>query len=310
MLQQTQVTTVIPYYHRFLEHFSDLYSLAGAPESEVLTLWSGLGYYSRARNLRRGARFLVEKHGGRFPRTREEILKVPGIGPYTAGAILSIAFGLREPLVDGNVQRVLARYFLIESEIGSRDAQAFFWGKAEEAVRACDDPRDLNQALMELGATICVKGQPFCKRCPWSASCGAHRAGRETELPRKKARRKTEDLYWAGLVFEANGMIFLRQNHEGEWWKDLWDFPRIEARNPREICQRFTETVRELGPDLPYVVLGEARHTVTHHRIHLTPYLVRIARARVPYEGRWFTHAELQRLAVSSLVRKVVTQLC
>lgn len=312
MLQQTQVATVIPYYHRFLELFPTLHALAEAPEERVLSAWSGLGYYSRAKNLCKGARYLIASHGGNFPRTREEILKVPGIGPYTAGAILSIAFDMAEPLVDGNVQRVFARFFGVEKSPQLREVQSFFWEKAGEWVRAGVSPRVLNQALMELGATLCTKGKPDCSHCPLHAACVARREGKQETLPLKKPRPKTVDLWWLGLVLESGGRVYLRKNAAGEWWSDLWDFPRVEIKDGKNLGRRFPKLVpgivRDLGPVKGWEELPRQKHTVTHHRIHVAPYLVHLSgrKKTANDEGAWFTREELEKVPVSSLVRKVV----
>lgn len=308
MLQQTQVTTVIPYYHRFLERFPTLEALAKSPTEEVLHAWSGLGYYSRARNLQKGAQFLVDKHGGKFPRTREEILEVPGVGPYTAGAILSIAFDLPEALVDGNVQRVFARYFGELREIQVPAVQKLFWGKAAEWAAEAKSARILNQALMELGATVCTKGTPRCARCPLSGTCVAFREGIQEELPRKKTRRENVELFWVELVLEAQGKLFLKHNKTGEWWADLWGFPRKEAKTADEVDTQFEKWRKKIPKARAWRPLPFQKHTVTHHKIRVAPYLVQLARPEaITEEGRWFDAAELTSLPLSSLARKTLS---
>ncbi|MBM3975798.1 MAG: hypothetical protein FJ299_02270, partial [Planctomycetes bacterium] len=187
MLQQTRVETVIPYWRRFLERFPDLRALAAAPEDSVVAAWSGLGYYRRARALREAARALVERHAGGFPRTRDAWLALPGVGPYTAGAVLSIAFDEPEPLVDGNVLRVFARLFAIAEPIDRPATVKRIWARAAELVprrpRGATRPRNWNQALMELGATVCLPREPNCGECPVRAHCAARAAGRTAELP-------------------------------------------------------------------------------------------------------------------------------
>jgi A/G-specific adenine glycosylase len=309
MLQQTQVTTVIPYYEKFIGRFPTVEALAAAEESTVLTYWSGLGYYSRAKNLHRGAKTIVERFGGKFPRDREVILEIPGIGPYTAGAILSIAFDLPVPLVDGNVQRVFARLFGVRKSLQLGEVQKFFWKMAGESVSECESPRVFNQALMELGAVVCVKGAPRCLLCPIQASCVALEKGWQLELPLKKVRKEKVDLRWLGLVAQSQGRIFLRQNAKGQWWSDLWDFPRIELTADHEVD---TEASRWAGRHRAnsFKALTAQRHTVTHHRIHLTPVVFSLKRP-IPLadtEGRWFTFEEVRELPLSSLAKKV-TQL-
>ena len=279
MLQQTQVATVIPYYERFLERFPTLESLAAGPIEDVLARWSGLGYYSRARNLFAGAKVLTERG---FPRDREALLKVPGIGPYTAGAILSIAFDRPEPIVDGNVVRVFSRVYALR-HLEPKP----YWEKAREWVEAGESPRVLNQALMELGATVCVKGTPRCHACPLQSGCAAYRLGIQSELPVPKPRKEKVEVAWNALVLVSGNRIFLRRNRPGEWWADLWDFPQGE-------------------PPTGAQALGRKTHTVTHHHVTVTPYLVRTTRATEA--GEWFTLDEAARLPVSSLARKVMSE--
>ena len=186
MLQQTTVKTATPYYDAFLADFPDLASLARAAEEDVLALWSGLGYYHRARNLRRGARHVLERHAGRFPRTLEAALAVPGVGLYTASAVLSIAYGVPLPVVDGNVRRVLARLFALRGPEWRADAA--FYNKADELLDR-QAPGDWNQALMELGATVCAPRRPACPACPVRAHCEARALGIAEELPEGRARR-------------------------------------------------------------------------------------------------------------------------
>lgn len=314
MLQQTQVTTVIPYFHRFLEAFPTLQALATADEAEVLARWSGLGYYSRAKNLKRGAQFLVDKYGGQFPKTRPAILEVPGIGPYTAGAILSIAFDLKEPLVDGNVQRVFARFYGMDFPVNEKRAQNFFWEKAAEWVGHSESARVLNQALMELGATLCTKGTPRCPACPVRDGCVALRENRQLELPVKKTPREKVELHWLSVVLESRGQIFVHKNEPGEWWSDMWDFPRVQVDRPAELPKRVQELMRRFPKAELFKELGHQRHTVTHHKINVVPYLLRLPHpARVADrlegygKGEWVDVDELERRPVSSLVKKILS---
>lgn len=312
MLQQTQVATVIPYYEKFLESFPTLEELAAAEEAEVLARWSGLGYYSRAKNLHRGAKFLVETRQGKFPRTVDEILEVPGIGPYTAGAVLSIAFNLPVPIVDGNVQRVFSRFFAVEEEIHLGHVQKFFWETAGKAVSIARNPSALNQALMELGATVCIKGVPRCLVCPLRADCQALQRGLEGRLPRKKIPREKKELWWVALVMESEGKLWLHQNPKGEWWSDLWDFPHTEAENENALDATAQKMVTENKIKARFEKLPLQKHTVTHHRLHVAPYLLRstpTARAKALSEGQWFDGKALSELPVSSLVRKVLSEL-
>ena len=231
MLQQTRVETVVPYYERFLAHLPDVASLAAAPETEVLGLWSGLGYYSRARALRAAARVIVDQHAGAFPRTRAEWLALPGVGPYTAGAVLSIAFSASEPLVDGNVQRVLARLFALDAAQGSKALSEACWTLARALVPEAGgalDPGDWNQALMELGARVCTARAPDCARCPLRTRCRASAQGRTEELPRSRARRAPLAVELEIFVVEERGGWLLQRRPAGGRMAGLYEFPTRE----------------------------------------------------------------------------------
>ena len=300
MLQQTQATAVIPYYERFLTAFPSVSALALAEQSSVLGLWAGLGYYSRARNLRTAAIFVMEKWDGRFPTDRKQMLEIPGVGPYTAGAILSIAFDLAVPIVDGNVERVFSRFFGIRHPIDSPKVQKKLWTLAEDWVHKAKSPRNLNQALMELGALVCRKSAPKCRLCPISENCFARKRQIQHKLPIRKRGPSVKRLRWTTFVIVHRGKYLVRQNCRGEWWKDLWDFPRIEAA-PSQLPKFAKDPIP----------LSKQKHTVTHHRIEVTPWLVPV-RKRPPgklWAGRWVSHVELRRLPMSSLARKILTNL-
>jgi A/G-specific adenine glycosylase len=252
MLQQTQVATVIPYFERFLEKFPDVRTLAEAPEEEVMKQWAGLGYYSRARNLQKGARTIVAL--GRFPENREEWEAIPGVGPYTAGAILSIALDLPEAILDGNVERVLSRWRRVSREKGDAAFKAQLWDLSEKMVgegfKAKVRPRVLNQALMELGAMTCTFRKPKCFVCPLKESCEAHAAGEEEAFPPKKKPKQwvqvQEELH---CLTDGKDRVFVRRRAEGEWRAGLWDLLEAKPKGAR--------------------LLGsfESRHVVTRHKI-------------------------------------------
>jgi len=306
MLQQTQVSTVIPYYQRFLSSFPDLKTLAQASEEKVLAHWAGLGYYSRARNLHRGAQFLLKNHQGRFPRSRDEILKVPGIGPYTAGAVLSIAFDLKEPLVDGNVERVFSRYFALNLPTDSPQAKRFFWEKAGALVQLCSSARVFNQGLMELGSLICTKSSPECGRCPLTSSCAAYEKGIVDELPFKQKKPKYQNLHQLKLLFEKNGKIWLRKNSANEWWSGLWDFPTATLKNPRKWIPEVENKAKEVGA-ISWRELSHQKHTVTHHRLQIIPVHLKVKKAPLK-DGKWVPVKEIPTLPVSALVKKIMLQ--
>ena len=304
MLQQTQVTTVIPYFERFISRFPTIQSLANAEETDVFALWAGLGYYSRARNLMKGARYLVNNHDGKIPRDRNQVLDIPGIGPYTAGAILSIAYNLRVPIVDGNVARVFARYYGIRKSLKEGSTQKRLWESAEDWVEKATEPRELNQALMELGAMICRKGKPLCESCPIARDCVARLKGWTDELPLTAPRKKAVELFWVKMLWERNGKFFLQKNPKGQWWADLWDFPYAPASDLAEVPQSVEKLKKKYGGR--WKELNHRKHTVTHHKLHVIPYHCQLSKK--PNEpGEWVSEAELSRFPVSSLAKKIIT---
>lgn len=308
MLQQTQVQAVIPYYERFLSALPTIEALAKAAEPQVLHLWSGLGYYSRARNLQKGARYIVEELKSKFPTTRDEILKVPGIGPYTAGAILSIAFDKKVPLVDGNVMRVFARFFGIESPIEEKATQTLFWKYAEEWVNASKSPCVLNQALMELGATVCTKSSPKCSLCPLSVSCVALKKQWTDRLPLRNPRKKPVDLFWVKILYEKNKSIYMVQNQKGEWWESLWDFPKQEFKNYKEVEAALEKLKVKHGHE-SVQLLNSQKHTVTHHRLHVFPVVLKEKKIRSTPDGKYVPVADVQVLPLSALAKKIINSL-
>ena len=232
MLQQTRVAVVVPYWQRWMARFPTPAALAAAELDDVLSAWSGLGYYRRARNLHRGAREVVARYRGRLPDNAGELRSLPGIGRYTAGAIASMAFDRREPLVDGNVARVLARLFAVEEDVKRPAGQARIWQLAGELVPA-DAPGDFNQGLMELGATVCTPAAPRCSDCPLATRCAARAAGRERELPRLSARPRDADkpiLAAAAAWVERGGRVLLAQRAPEGLFGGLWELPQAPSR--------------------------------------------------------------------------------
>ncbi len=258
MLQQTQVITVLPFFDRFMTIFPNVETLARAPEEKVLKAWEGLGYYSRARNLHRAAKQIVSS--GDFPRTKEAWLEIPGVGPYTAGAITSIALGLPEPIVDGNVERVFARLRRLDRSLGETKYKEKLWELSRTAVtaafRAGLSPSELNQAWMELGATLCTPRAPQCERCPIRTECHAEIAGEVSHYPTKKKRaewlliNEVRNVY-LDLSSRGGPRVYLEKTAKGEWREGLWDFPASKQ------------------PGLKAESLGhlETKHVVTRHKI-------------------------------------------
>lgn len=242
MLQQTTVAAVIPYFERFLEHFPQLSDLAAAEEEQVLRLWEGLGYYSRARNLLKTARLVVEQYGGKLPSDPDQLLQLPGIGKYTAGAILSFGFGKPAPIVEANTERLFARLLGVTEEVRKSASQKQLWAFAEQAVSR-RKPGKFNQAVMDLGSLVCTPKQPKCFQCPVSEHCVAHRENLMEQIPRFKPRVKpTELLELAIVIRNAQGEILLRQCGSKERWAGLWDVPRWEIEQPSEQLWQLAQS--------------------------------------------------------------------
>jgi A/G-specific adenine glycosylase len=224
MLQQTQVSTVIPYYERFLQRFPNVTALAAASVDDVLALWSGLGYYSRARNLHTAAGKIVSGFGGRMPDTVSGLMSLPGVGRYTAGAVASIAYGVRAPVLDGNVARVLCRLFAVEESPSDSSVREWLWGLAEELLppSRCGD---FNQALMELGAMVCTPREPACQDCPLRPDCIARRTDRTAEIPAAKRKARVQSLDCAAAVVTCGGRVLLVRRPEDGLWGGLWSLP-------------------------------------------------------------------------------------
>ena len=274
MLQQTRVEAVKPYYDRFMAMLPDIPSLAHAEEEVLLKLWEGLGYYNRVRNLNKAAQLVMEQYDGRMPDTYEELLKLPGIGSYTAGAIASIAYGRKVPAVDGNVLRVLSRLQLDDRDIMQQSVKKQV---EEELLTAMSDkrPGDCNQALMELGATICLpNGMPKCEKCPWETICLAHREGRELEFPVKSAKKKR--------IIEEKTVLLIRDENKAALQKrpakgllaGMYEFPWLEGKlSKEEVLAR----VKEAGLSVLHIKpVGESKHIFTHKEWHMTGYAIRV----------------------------------
>jgi A/G-specific adenine glycosylase len=272
MLQQTQVATVIPYYERFLAQFPTIKALAEAPQEQVLKAWEGLGYYSRGRNLHAGAIRVLEAHSGAVPDTWKALKALPGIGDYTAGAISSIAFGLAVPAVDGNVMRVLARWFLIQEDIALLATKRRIDAIAQALVPQ-EVPGAFNEALMELGATVCVPSVPRCGLCPMTAHCRAFAAGLQGNLPIKAKKTALREVTLAVALISLNGRhLIVRRPNEGIW-AGLWGFPTFEASCDEELGETLTRSLEAQGLAIalgkPFTTL---HHTLTHRRLTLKVY--------------------------------------
>jgi A/G-specific adenine glycosylase len=294
MLQQTRVEAVIPYYRLFLERFPSIESLAAAAESDVLTAWSGLGYYTRARNLHRAAKQMTVEG---VPAAYEEILSLPGVGPYTAAAIASIALDLPHAAVDGNAMRVISRLTNDASEIASLSARRRF---VEEAARMLDPrrPGDFNQGVMELGATVCLPRNPHCGACPAAKFCAARAAGTERDLPVKLKKPETRDVPLDIAVLERDARVFLIRRSTGE--RRLAGFRELPGKN--------------LFPRLKGMKLAEFRHRIVNDRFHVTVWKIDIGTFQpagklilpTPPEGEWVRIADLHRLPLTTVTKKAL----
>lgn len=310
MLQQTQVERVIPYWARFLERFPTVVELAAAPLADVLAAWRGLGYYSRARNLHRAAQAVVQEHGTALPATLEALLALPGFGRYTAGAVASIAFGQVAPLVDGNVARVLARLLEIEGRPPDRAREAALWTAAGHLVHR-QRPGDWNQALMELGATVCLPRNPLCLLCPVRAHCRALATDRVEELPAPRKAPPRKRLELAVLVSRRGDRVLLARREEAGLFGGLWEMPMTPCvpGGSQEPALRTLVGPRALiGPELTVI-----ERTLTHRDLVLRLFPAEApARLGPPPAGylewRWVDASELPSLGISSAMEEALAE--
>ncbi len=314
LLQQTQVATVMPYYERFLSRFPNVQALANAKLDDVLKVWEGAGYYARARNLHRAAQELVARWGGKLPSTVDELMTLPGIGRYTAGAIASIAFQQDAPVLDGNVARVLCRHFKIKGDPKSSATQKQLWQLAK-ALLPSGRAGDFNQGLMELGATICVPRNPSCVKCPLHRTCAARRLGWQAKLPTKSKKKKLPHHEIGVGVIWKGGKILIAQRPAEKLLGGLWEFPGGHRQNNEslEACVR-REVKEELGV---WVKVGEKiatiAHAYSHFRITLHVFHCRWVSGRPRALGcttwKWVTPRELDDYAFPKANRKVIAML-
>jgi A/G-specific adenine glycosylase len=275
MLQQTQVTTVIPYYQRFMSHFPSIASLARASQDDVLAHWAGLGYYSRARNLHKAASRIMTEHGGRFPSDINKVIRLPGIGPSTAGAILAFSKGQRHAILDGNVKRVLTRFHIIPGVPARAHVNQQLWDMADHHTPH-ENVGDYTQAIMDLGATLCTRTLPACHHCPVATQCEAHRTGRTQEFPHKKPKKLKPVKHQYFLVLLMNQTILLEKRPDSGIWGGLWSLPELDTNNLVQIAalcrQRFGVTISAITP-------GQAfQHTFSHYQLNASPLIATVTR--------------------------------
>jgi A/G-specific adenine glycosylase len=305
MLQQTQVAAVIGYYARFLARFPDVAALAAADEDAVLQLWSGLGYYARARNLHKAARTIVSDHGGVFPRAHASVCALAGIGRSTASAICAFAFGTRTAILDGNVKRVLARHFGIEGFPGARKVEQQLWTLAEHLMPE-GDVEAYTQGLMDLGAQVCVRSAPACLACPLRGTCVAHRERRTAELPAPRPAKVLPQRATTMLVLMRDGEVLLEKRPAPGIWGGLWCFPELQGGSVEETClARYGAQVTRTTP------LGPVDHGFTHFRLRIEPLLAHVTPApALEQAGRlWLTLEDALGAAIPVPVRRILQAL-
>lgn len=308
MLQQTTVAAVGPFYERFLNRFPDVAALARASEDDVLAHWAGLGYYARARNLHRAAKAIVDG-GGEFPRDLAAILSLPGVGRYTAGAVSSIAFNARAPIVDANVARVLARVLAVEGDLKTARNQDQLWQAATQIVSVESvEPREINPAMMELGALVCTPKNPRCPVCPVSDGCAAKAQGRQNELPFLAPKRAPTLLFdvCALALDDSNRVLLRRRADDAKWWSGMWELPR----DTRTEGESSGVALLRLGNELriewkPTVLAATVKHGVTRFSIELECWRVEVEGVQEREDLKWVSFAQARDLAMPSMMRRL-----
>ncbi|HUP94184.1 MAG TPA: A/G-specific adenine glycosylase [Burkholderiales bacterium] len=307
MLQQTQVATVVPYYHRFMARFPSSAALAAAALDDVLAHWSGLGYYSRARNLHRAAQVIRDEHSGEFPRTFDAVVALPGIGRSTAAAVMVFAHGARHAILDGNVKRVLARCCGIGGYPGEKRVADALWQAAEEALPTAGIEA-YTQGLMDLGATVCLRRQPRCGACPLARTCAALREQAIDTVPAPRPRKALPHKNTVMVILEHAGALLLEKRPAAGIWGGLWCFPELSAgENVSAVCaQRFSADIADVE------ALPEIQHGFTHFRLTIAPQRLRVSALvpRVMEPGHvWMTLADAKAAAIPAPVRRILESL-
>jgi A/G-specific adenine glycosylase len=308
ILQQTRVEQGRAYYERFAQTWPDVTSLANASEEQVLKLWQGLGYYSRARNLHKTAQLIAQNYGGQFPQTYQGLLALKGIGEYTAAAIGSFAFGIAEPVVDGNVYRVLARVFGVDTPIDSTAGKKQFRQLAAELLDR-HDPATHNQAIMEFGAVHCMPRNPQCGNCPFAQHCVARTSGRIATLPAKARKTKVTDRWLHYFVLRSGSNIYVKRRGPGDIWQGLYDFPLIETASATDDALQTDEWKRIAAGRKPEIisVSDEFLHVLSHQRLHARFYEVNIGKplsGKVASEWQLVDEETFHTLAVPVLISR------
>ncbi|WP_166257971.1 A/G-specific adenine glycosylase [Marinobacter salicampi] len=308
MLQQTQVATVIPYYHAFMARFPSVEALAEAPVDDVLSHWSGLGYYARARNLQKAAQQVVENHKGKFPQVQEQLEALPGIGRSTAAAILAQAFQIHATILDGNVKRVLARYHAVPGWPGQTRVLNQLWACAEQHTPH-ERIRDYTQAIMDLGAMVCTRSRPDCAGCPLNQGCQAYARGEMSQYPASKPKKaKPEKTTWMVILEDSNGRILLQKRPPSGIWGGLWSLPELDpAYGPDELAEACQQ---HLGLDCHEATpISGFRHTFSHYHLHIQPASLSVRGATSIADDdshRWVYRDEAMTLGLPAPIRTLL----
>lgn len=315
MSQQTRLETILPYFNSWMARFPTIASLADADQHEVLNLWEGLGYYSRARNMHKAAQILLKEHDGQLPSQAAALRRLPGIGRYTAGAVSSLAFGRDEPVVDGNVKRVLARLFGVDIPVNTSAGEKAIWGLAAEHLPA-GRAGDYNQALMDLGAAVCLPRGPACSACPLEADCFAFAEHKQTELPRKRPKSIVPHHIVAAAVLNREDRVLIAQRPEDGLLGGMWEFPGGKQEPGEELPACLTREIKEeLGVKIKVGgKIGVYQHAYTHFKITLHAFTCTLSNRQQPRpiearQLRWVTLDQLEDFPMGKLDRQISRQL-
>ncbi len=307
MLQQTQVATVIPYYERFMTSFPDVFALAAASQDEVLHHWTGLGYYARGRNLHKCAQTLVEHFNGKFPDSVEALSDLPGIGRSTAGAIASISMGIRAPILDGNVKRVLTRFFAVEGWPGTTATEKHLWSLAER-LTPDHSHQQYTQAMMDMGATLCTRSKPACGICPLQPGCAGFATGNPTQYPNSKPKKEKPVRSTVMLLIEdQQGRILLQQRPQSGIWGGLWSFPEVNSAEEAEPWLNARGITRSES-----LSIASFRHTFSHYHLDITPIHIQLQQPLHTVQDstdHWYNTVAPESLGLAAPVQKLISLL-
>lgn len=307
ILQQTRVEQGLSYYYKFIERFPDIFSLANAKEEEVLKLWQGLGYYTRARNMHSAAKQIVETYNGEIPSSYEQILKIKGIGKYTAAAILSFGYNLPYPVVDGNVKRVISRFFAIEKDISLPETERIIYKKLNQ-IFDIKNPGDFNQAIMEFGALYCKPGIPDCSDCIFTKKCLAYKKNKVSEIPYNPSKTKISQRFFYYIIPIYNGNTYLVKREKKDIWKNMFEFPLIELKEAISVKKLLdTEEFKTLIEKKSFTFISDSNvvvHKLSHQHIHAQFIRLEIKNELENHNFIKVTPAEFSKYPVSRLIEK------